>query len=127
MNDNLTQEILLQLATKRDGNRERDHERPEQVLPCRAPPWRALQVLVASPAEAQQERLPNGEEVLLHINLLFAKHTKISMQLVNFGIWKEIVPVSDKKAWNAMSKFEPQSCQDDPIEKGWSWALALSD
>ena len=80
-------------------------------------------MLVASPAEAQQERLPNGEEVLLH----FSKHTKISMQLVNIGIWKEFVPVSDKKAWNAMSKFEPQSGQDDPIEKGWSWALALSD
>ena len=63
--DNLSQEILLQPATKRDGNRERDHERSEQVLSCGAPPWRALQVLLASPAEAQQERLPNGEEVLL--------------------------------------------------------------
>ena len=78
-------------------------------------------MLLASPAEAQQERLPNGEEVLLHKNLHFAKHTK----LVNIGIWSNLV--SDKKAWNAMSKFEPQSCQDDPIEKGWSWALALSD
>ena len=27
---------------------------------------------------------------------------------------------SDKKAWNAMSKFEPQSCQDDPTAKGRS-------
>ena len=49
------------------------------------------------------------------------------MQLINIRIWKEFVPVSDKKAWNAMSKFKPQSRQDDPIEKGWSWALALSD
>ena len=58
--------ILLQPATKRDGNRERDNERSEQVLPCGAPPWRGLQVLLASPAEAQQERVPNGEEVLFY-------------------------------------------------------------
>lgn len=49
------------------------------------------------------------------------------MQLINIRIWKEFVPVSDKKAWDAMSKFEPQSGQDDPTAKGWSWALALSD